>query len=316
MDFLKTIWLSPEGDEGGGGDAGAGEGEGGGGEGGGEPASGAVDTTKTTPVAPKFDPASKVPDGALPAELNMYEGKTWSEVFNGVKEMRKTMGDAQTRNKELEQKLKEAAASPEGAAAAARDLMVTTEEYVQILDNFYETGEVPNDFVEAVAKQGAIVAPDELLEFFQWKKTKREGMMTAGAEAAPEGVDFSDLLGWMSNGQSGFSEAERAGFQAMSARGNYSWVEMVAGDYQKAIEANDHRPNLKGNRFMGGVPRGGKPAIGGDQVGFKDRASFAAALRGVENDMTLNPGEKQSRRNALIRQRAKQAGEVVPGIGM
>ncbi len=308
MDRWKRILLFPEGEEegGGGGDAGAGEGEG-------DKTSGAVDT-KDKPAAPKFDSSSAVPAGVLPSELNMYEGKTWDEVFKGVGELRKGFTEATTKNTELAEQLKKAAASPEGAEAARQDAMVTTEEYQQIQANYYETDEIPQDFIDAVAKQGAKIAPDEMREFFQWKKGRRETQLAAGAEASPEGVDFNDLLGWMAGGGSSFSEQERAGFQAMSDRGNFSWVEMVAGDYTKAIENNSHRPNLAGNRFMGGEARKGKPALGGDTAGFKDRAAFATALREIANDRSLNAEAKHIKRRAAITSRAKQNKEVIPGI--
>lgn len=312
MERWKRILLSPEGEGegGGGGDAGAGEGDGGDKK----PAdSGALDT-KDAPAAPKFDASSAVPAGVLPTELNMYEGKSWQDVFTGVGEMRKSFTEATTKNAELTEQLKKAAASPEGAEAARQAAMVTTEEYKQIQANFYETGEIPQNFIDAVAEQGAKVAPEELLEFFQWKKGRRETQLAAGAEASPEGVDFSDLLGWMAGGNSGFSEPERAGFQAMTERGNFAWVEMVAAEYTKAIENNSHRPNLTGNRFMGGEARQGKPALGGDKAGFTDQAEFAAALRKVENDRSLNAETKHVRRRAIIVARAKQRGEKIPGI--
>ena len=306
--WMKRILFDPDSPgESGGGNAGSGEGESGE-----TKPSGAVET-KEAPAAPKFDASSAVPSGVLPQELNMYEGKSWTDVFAGVGEMRKTLTSEQGKNKELEEKLKKASASPEGAEAARQAAMVTTEEYVQIQDNFYETGEVPQDFLEAVANQGAKVAPEELLEFFQWKKGRREVMLAAGGEAAPEGVDFNDLLSWMTAGSSTFSKDERAGFQKMSERGNYSWVEMVAEDYKKAIEDNSHRPNLQGNRFMGGAPRQSKPALGGDATGFKDTAEFAEALRKVEQDPNLNPVQKTERRNAVIAQRARQRGDKVTG---
>lgn len=310
MDWEKRILFDPDtpGEEGGGDDAGAGAGEGGE-----TKPSGAVDT-KDVPAPPKFDASSVVPTGVLPNELKMYEGKTWTDVFTGVGEMRKTLTESQTKNVELSEQLKKASATPEGAEEARQAAMVTTDEYVQIQNNFYETGEVPQDFLEAVANQGAKVAPEELLAFFQWKKVNREAMLSAGGEAAPEGVDFNDLLGWMQAGDSGFSKEERAGFQKMSDRGNYSWVTMVAEDYKKAIEANTHRPNLRGNRFMGGEARQGKPALGGDQDGFKDTAEFAEALRKVANDPNLDPAQRTVRRNAVIAERARQRGDKVTGM--
>ena len=312
MDRWKRILLFPEGEEEGGG-GGDGDGDAGAGEGEGDKTSGAVDT-KDKPAAPKFDASAAVPAGVLPSELSMYEGKSYEDVFKGVGEMRKSLTEATTKNTELAEQLKKAAASPEGAEAARQASMVTTEEYQQILANFYDTGEVPDAFVKAVADQGAKIAPDEMLEFFQWKKGRRETQLAAGAEASPEGVDFNDLLGWMSAGNSGFSKEERAGFQAMSERGNYSWVEMVAGDYTKAIENNSHRPNLAGNRFMGGEARKGKPALGGDKAGFSDSAAFAKALRDIENDRSLNAEAKHVRRKAVIVSRAKQRGEKIPGV--
>lgn len=292
---------------------GAGGGDADAGAGGDEGGTGAIDT-KDAPPAPKFDASAPVPAGFLPSELNMYEGKTWNEVFAGVGELRKGFTDATTKNAELTEQLKKAAASPEGAEAARRAAMVTTEEYKQILANFYDTGEVPQQFVDAVSNQGVVIDADETLEFFQWKKTKRETMMNAGAEASPEGVDFTDLLSWMSSGNSGYSENIRAGFQEMAEGGDYSWVTGVAERYAKAIESNSHRPNLKGNRFMGGEPRHGKPALGGDKVGFGDTADFAAALRAIANDTTLDPGQKQKKRNAAIAARAKQRGDTIPGL--
>lgn len=271
---------------------------------------GAIDTS----IAPatKFDPTQAVPEGVLPSELGMY--KTWQDVFDGAGEMRRTLTTEQGKNKELTDKLKAAGESAEGALAAARESMVTGEEYSQVLAHFYDTGEVPGDFLKAVANQGVNVSPDELLSFFQWKKDSRAKLIEMGGDAAPEGVDFNDLLKWMGNGQSGYSENVRAGFQEMAAGGDFSWVTGVAAKYQKAIEDQSHRPALSGNRFMGGEGHSGKPAIGGDRTGFVDTAAFAAALREVDMDGNLNPGQKQARKNIIIQQRAKQRGEVVPGI--
>jgi hypothetical protein len=260
--------------------------------------------------------------GDLPDALSSLKGKTAKDLADSYSAARSKIGeqgtrinDLTTKNAELQAGLEAAKAAANGeadpatlaAAKAQADQM--TQRYQEATKAYMETGEVDEEFVDAMAGTGVRVDRDTLLAFMEYQRFANNNMVATLAQHAgredvtPEVV--GDIVEWMRSGESPFSQDERKGFDAMMKRNNFNWFDTVL----EAYEGGDGDQKPMNRRQTTKKKVRGRPILTPDQKGFGDTKDFQQALIDNRSDRTKTQVQRDKIERELIARRRAERGE-------
>jgi hypothetical protein len=257
--------------------------------------------------AAEFDFSRPLPDN-LPEELGSLKGKTFQDLIDSQKSLRGTLTERSDRIKALETENTALGKKvPKPGEEPAAEPLINADAFYAARDEYLESGEVAEGFLEAIARDGVRVDRDTALRFFEWQRFEANNMATvlSGHTQGKATVDqVKDCMTWLKSGESPFSPQEIKGFDSLYGRGNYSFFDTVLDEFGKTFGQAPYR-----REQFGGKRVSGRPVESVDAGAFKDSADFTAQMLAVRNDPATSPFEKRQNEKALIARRKKQHGE-------
>lgn len=233
-------------------------------EGGGDP--------DPAPAPAAFDVDAEIPTDALPEGIReSLKGKSTKDMGELYAKSREYVSKLGARNKELEAALKAKGEKKSAEELSDDELDAMLEErqtaqqvqapdYKEVLDAYFETDEIPEEFLDAVEKNGVRVNRDDIADFMRWRKDRRQEMIdsiTAATEGKAEGQDLWD---WMESEECTISREMLKGFNGQARESDYSWVPLAAKKLGEFIEGGGKVGARRvQSRFGRGPVRRGKP---------------------------------------------------------
>lgn len=271
-----------------------------------------------TPPAGGFDWNSPLPS-TLPDAISSLKGKTFQDLVASYTSLRTTLNDKGTRASQLEQELAtsrqaaqewqqkaEAASNPEAAERLRAQAQVQLQQFYAARDQYVDTGEVDEAFINKIGEVGVRVDRDTILRFLEFSRFEFNNAIQnltkhAGGQMSEEQV--AGAMQWLKSGKSPFSPAARQGFDELYRAGNYSWFDTVAQEYVKVFGNGSFKAGSSGKMIRG------KPIQTPETGVFKDSGDFQNQLMAIRRDKTLTLGQKKAKERELIAARRAQHGD-------
>lgn len=258
-----------------------------------------LDPDNPAPKDTAFDWSGNLPTN-LPDSLKSLDGKTFQDVADSQGSLRKKLQEQADEIKGLKSKTTDPPPEPK-----ATDIDPSV--FQGAINEYMETGEVGEDFLEAVADRGVRVDQATVLRFFEWMKFEKTNMianLSKHTDGRMTTEDVSQIMDWLKSGDSPFSAEEAKGFDAMYARGNYGFIDTLSDEFSKAVDNGYRHKGTTGPKIRG------KPIDTAGDQGFKNADDFQAQMLAVRADPKLSPFEKKQKQTELIQMRRRQHGEI------
>lgn len=243
------------------------------------------------PPAPEpepFDWKAEIPLDKFPEAMReSLKGKTFEGFAADHTKMRQIASKLGVRNKELESELEK-----QSGKKAAEDLsdaeldellkdrldkqIIQQPDYQQVVEGFIETGEVSEEFLDAVETGGVKVSREDALDYLEWFRDRRQQLIE-NLSVAAEGVEGQDLWDWIGSEECTLDPEMIKGFNQQARRENdYSWVPLAVKKYNEWLEGGGKQPARgRPGRFAGPTRRGRppQPKAGEGEISKDDFAS-------------------------------------------
>ncbi len=279
------------------------------------------------PTDPEPAAAAITGDTELPLDLfpesirESLKGKTLKQFAEDHGKMRQIASKLGARNKELEEA---AGKKPEEAPGLTDEeidelikdrqatQLVQQPEYKEVLQTYFETDEVSEDFLDFVEEHGVKVGKRDALKFLAFVKADRQNKIDSIGAATDGAVDGEELWVWMESEECPLSREILAGFNELADEADYSWVGTLVKKYNEFLEGGGSKvKGSKAGRFTGPTRRGraAAPKAGeGDisKVEFQDQV-MAVRRKQAAGQMTKAEAIRQERE--LTKRRQQTLGE-------
>ncbi len=245
----------------------------------GETATDPIDMTGGGEPAPeadsKFDWSQPLPSEAFPEAMReQMKGKSLGDFIGDGQKMRQAASQLGEKNKTLEARISElenkpAEDKPEMSQGEIDQLlkdrseaeMVSEPDYQEALSIYYETGEVPTDFLDVMERRGYKPDRRTALKFLSFLKSERAEKIEKIGLAAEGAVEGAELWAWMESDQCSLSKAVLHGFNEQAEEGDYGFVGLLVRKHQEWSEdgGGSKRMTSGQGRYSGGQTVHGRP---------------------------------------------------------
>ena len=211
--------------------------------GGGEPAPEATDAG--------IDWSKPLPADAFPEAMReQMKGKSLGDFIGDGQKMRQAASQLGEKNKTLEARIAELENKPaeEKPQMSQEELdqllqdrsqaeMVSEPDYQQAVNHYYETDEIPEEFLEVMERRGYKPDRRTAMKFLAFLKSERSGKIEQIGIAADGAVEGAELWAWMESDQCSLSKAVLHGFNEQAEEGDYGFVGLLVRKHQEWAES-------------------------------------------------------------------------------
>lgn len=233
-----------------------------------------------------FDVDAEMPAEALPESLReSLKGKSFKDVGDLLGKSREYVSKLGVKNKELEAaaakagEQKPAELTEEELEALVKDhqdkAVVQGPDYKEVLETYFETGEISEDFLDAAEKNGIRVSRRDVEKYLAFYKQDRQEKIDH-ITAAADGVEGQDLWDWMASDDCHMSADILKGFNEQAEEGDYGWVGLAAKKYGEWLEGGGKPAGRGQGRFSRGPVRRGRAPQPRPGEGALDAEEFKA----------------------------------------
>lgn len=293
----------------------------------GETATDPIDMTGGEPApevvaAPEIDWSKPLPAEAFPEAMrDQMKGKSLGDFIGDGQKMRQAASQLGEKNKTLEARIAElenkpAEEKPQMSQEEIDQLlkdrsdaeMVSEPDYQAAVNHYYETDEIPEEFLEVMERRGYRPDRRTAMKFLSFLKSERTEKIEKIGVAAEGAVEGSELWAWMESDECSLSKSILHGFNEQAEEGDYSFVGLLVRKHQEWAEAGggSRRMSSGKGRFSGGQTVHGRPIrqqeseeITGEE--FQD-AVLEVRRKGRSGQLTAAQARKDEK--ALVARRA------------
>lgn len=285
---------------------------------------GAGDVVEPVVETPAFDIEAEIPSEALPEGIReSLRGKSVKDMGDLYAKSREYVSRLGAKNKELEAALakkgeqKPAELTDEEIDTLLKDRqekeIVQGPDYQEVLTNYLETDEIPEDFLDAVEKNGVRVSRRDVEKFMAYVKADRHQKIEHITAAADGVVEGQDLWDWMGSEECTMSEGILNGFNEQAEEGDYAWVGLVVKKYTEWMEGGG-KPAARGkqSRFSRGPTRRGRPPQprpGEGQLGADEFKTEWMKLTQQQASGQISKADEIKAKRTLEQRRRQTAGD-------
>lgn len=288
-----------------------------------------VDLTEEPPE-PAAKPAAFDWDAELPldqfpeAMRESLKGKKLRDFATDHAKFRQAASKLGARNKELEAEIAKNAEKKVVEDLSDEELDTLIEErqaaqqvqspdYQDVLEAYYETDEIPEEFLDAVEKNGVRVSREDAADFLRWRKDSRQQKIDAITAAAEGQAEGQDLWDWMGSEECTISREMIQGFNGQAREGDYSWVSLVVKKFNEFVEGGGKTANRRQQgRFSRSPTRRGRPPqprAGEGDISAEQFRDQVLAVRGRQTRGEINKAEAMRLERELVARRRSTSGE-------
>lgn len=285
---------------------------------------GDVPEAEPAPKPAVFDWNAEMPLDKFPEGMReSLKGKSFEDFAADHAKFRQAASKLGARNKELEAEIeKKSGEKPAELTDEELDAMIQERQDKQIvqgvdykaaIQSYFDTGEISEEFLDAVATNGARVSRRETLKILAILRQDQEQKIeriTAAAEGQLEGQDLWD---WMNSGECTLSESIKDGFEEQAEDGNYGWVNLAIKKYNEFLEGGGKQPARRGQgRFSGGPTRRGRAPQPKPGEGDISQDEFSVEWRALSQQQAtgqISKADEMKAKKVLEQRRRRTMGE-------
>lgn len=269
-------------------------------------------------AVPEPDWGKPIPEDHFPESMReSMKGKTVKDLAGDHAKSRQQLSRIGEEKKALETRISEL----EGKTTDAPDLtddqkaeiaadyqaqqMVSQKDFREVLDEYFQTDEVSEDFLATIEKEGYRPTRSEALEFLHYIKQKRQTKIE-NIDAATEGaVEGEELWEWMMSEECPMSHDLLVGFNSQADEGEYAWVPLAVKKYQEWQEGGGKTSKGGKGRFKGPTRRGRAPQAraGEGDISKEDFTTQLLEVRRKRDQGQLSKADAMRAEKELIARR-------------
>lgn len=275
-------------------------------------------------AVPEPDWGKPIPEDHFPESMReSMKGKTVKDLAGDHAKSRQQLSRIGEEKKVLEAKIAELEGKPTDApeltddqkAEIAADYqaqqMVSQQDFREVLSDFFDTGDVSEDFLATIEKEGYRPTRNEALEFLHYIKQKRQTKID-NINAATEGaVEGEELWEWMMSEECPVSHDLLVGFNSQADEGEYAWVPLAVKKYQEWQESGGKPTKGGKGRFKGPTRRGRAPQAraGEGDISKEELQTQLMDVRRKRDQGQLSKADAMRAEKELIARRKQTLGE-------
>ncbi len=270
--------------------------------------------------SPALDPApvsfgqdSEMPlDGFPEGMRESLKGKTVKDFSTDHAKMRKGFAQLGEKNKALESQLAELKGKETNVDDLTDDQltalmkerseqeMVSGPDYRVQLDNYFETDEVSEEFLDVLTERGFKPTRRDAMKFLSFLKADRESKIQHIDAAAGGEVSGKELWDWMASDDCSMSKEALIGMNDLAEEDDFTWVGTMLKKYREWAEGGGTPGKRAGKGRFSGPTRRGRPVPPGPDSQELGKADFQTEW------MTLTAKQSRGEITKADEQRAKR----------
>ena len=251
-------------------------------------------------------------DGFPEGMRESLKGKTVKDFSTDHAKMRKGFAQLGEKNKALEAQVAELKGKEPNVDDLTDDQlaelmkerndkeMVSGPDYREQLNNYFETDEVSEEFLDVLTERGYKPTRRDTLKFLSFLKADREAKIQSIDAAAGGEASGQDLWDWMASDDCTMSKEALIGLNDLAEEGDYTWVGTILKKYREWAEGGGTPGKRAGKGRFSGPTRRGRPAPPGPDSQEISKEGFQTEW------MTLTAKQSRGEISKVDEQRAKR----------
>ena len=189
--------------------------------------------------------------------------------------------------------------------------MVSGPDYREQLNNYFETDEISEEFLDVLTERGFKPTRRDAMKFLSFLKADRETKIKNIGDAAGGEVSGEDLWDWMASDDCPMSKESLIGMNDLSEEGDYTWVGTMLKKYREWADGGGTPGRRAGKGRFSGPTRRGRPAPAGpdsQDIGKDDFQTAWMKLTSQQSRGEITKADEKRAKRELTTRRDRTLG--------